>query len=114
MCSEIVNWLKSLNHALCRLQKEVNFILFFKFNRILEGLIELRPLFWMSLSNMALEVCSLLVFFGAEHMWALVQALAFMSQLVSYQFDLIPELLAANVTGQFALGIAIEPVFAIL
>ena len=28
--------------------------------------------------------------------------------------DLIPKLLAANVTGQFALGIAIEPVFAIL
>ena len=47
-------------------------------------------------------------------MWALVQALTFMNQLMSHQFDLIPELLAANVTGQFALGIAIEPVLAIL
>jgi len=62
----------------------------------------------------AQEVCWLLIFAIAEHVWTLVQVFTLVTQLVRHQFDLIPELLVANVAFEMALGDTLEPVLAVL
>ena len=63
---------------------------------------------------MAQEVCWLLVFARAEHVWAFVQVLALMGELTSNHLVMIPEFFVANGAFEMAIGIAFEPVLAVL
>lgn len=112
--SEIVEWPESRDHVLCWLQKEFGFVLLFSLRCIFESRFELAPVLWVSLSNVALKMCCLLVFTRAEHVGTFVQVFAFVSELMRDQLDMIPELLVASGASQVALGYAFEPVLAIL
>lgn len=112
--SEIMEWPQGCDHALCRLQKKVGFVLLFSLSCPFERFIELAPVLGMPLANMALEVRCLLVLLVAEHVWTFVQVLGLVRQLVSDELDVISELFVADGAGEVALGHALEPVLAIL
>ena len=68
----------------------------------------------MSLANVALQVRGFLVLGIAENVWAFVHGFALVRELVSYEFNVVPELLAANRAWQMALKDSILEVTAIL
>lgn len=57
------------------MQKQVDFVLLFSLSCTFESCIELAPVLWMSLANVALEVRCLMVLARAEHVRTLVQVL---------------------------------------